>query len=764
MGAGKFELEYLTTAETYGESWGKINNNADKIGDGASGIADDETITGHWSSPDTQNVRTYGAVGNGSTDDMSAINDAISAANNGAVYFPSGTYRIASSPTIGTPCVFAKGATISVDVDQTVTFTGQIISGNYQIFDGDGVVSFSGNYLMEKVVPQWWGAVGDDSTDNAAALNKCSVAANTGGIEIVFPKGTYRFSTTVTFGVSSNIDMTNATMKYIGAADAAVSAIIVGDTTGVAYPSLKTYKNLNVWRVTLSDWSSESDIGLKLLNLDDCKVSLGQTFGFCVNIQMIGIPSSSASRGFRYNHIDLGLSRYAKIELELTNAADNGAYSSYCNENIFDGGNFSSTGTGQAGIDRYGVIIRANAGSTSKALNSNKFHGSCFELGSGAGDHERIGIRLEDGATQNIFDSVRHEGNDTLFVCEDDTFANKCYQSYGHVSFRDNSSYAGSNICKALKTDYSTEKTLLYKSGDLSEKCMWVNPTQVGLPAPLFYRRYNGSTYGYKSSYFDISSLGLGYATGTLLGVGLKIDTRSQKSFMLDWEANVDLSPFFVCYDSNGDFLDADAGTYWWTIDSAYGTNKQPYFVPSGKCYYFSASSGNRPFRVHDDVHYVDIIFGINSGKWLKSFGLYALGHAGIAQICEPYQIVGAWGECQGTAPPTKYWKNYKRGRVLHNAELAVGSPMAWGCVFSLDTTLTDGEPLGETSMLVGTSADVANADIVGVVLDDDSIDWTTVAAVPDGTHITLTDALTGAAGSGNAVYVFRWAAGAVMT
>jgi len=51
------------------------------------------------------NVKAYGAIGNGSTDDTSAIQSAINAATitGGVVYFPNGTYRITSSLTYTSP-------------------------------------------------------------------------------------------------------------------------------------------------------------------------------------------------------------------------------------------------------------------------------------------------------------------------------------------------------------------------------------------------------------------------------------------------------------------------------------------------------------------------------------------------------------------------------------------------------------------------------------------------------------------------------------
>jgi len=62
----------------------------------------------------------------------------------------------------------------------------------------------------------------------------------------------------------------------------------------------------------------------------------------------------------------------------------------------------------------------------------------------------------------------------------------------------------------------------------------------------------------------------------------------------------------------------------------------------------------------------------------------------------------------------------------------------------SLDTTI-------ECDSTTGMSA----SDYVGVVLDDDTIHWTTVASVTDGDTFELTSALTGAAAIDNAIYFY---------
>ncbi len=66
------------------------------------------------------NVKAYGAVGDGSTDDTTAINNAIAAlgANGGVVYFPPGTYKITSTIYLG------DGSAGGVSTQQMIRLVG----------------------------------------------------------------------------------------------------------------------------------------------------------------------------------------------------------------------------------------------------------------------------------------------------------------------------------------------------------------------------------------------------------------------------------------------------------------------------------------------------------------------------------------------------------------------------------------------------------------------------------------------------------------
>ncbi len=70
-------------------------------------------------------------------------------------------------------------------------------------------------------------------------------------------------------------------------------------------------------------------------------------------------------------------------------------------------------------------------------------------------------------------------------------------------------------------------------------------------------------------------------------------------------------------------------------------------------------------------------------------------------------------------------------------------------------TTLSADEASGQTVLSVTSSTDMTAADKCGVVLDDDTMQWTTIASVDSSTQITVDDALTGAAASGNKLYAY---------
>ena len=142
------------------------------------------------------NVKDYGAVGDGVTDDSAAVIAAEDAADEdgGILWFPPGTYKLSSNVPVSSnvTVLFVSGAKLSIDAGITFTINGTLAAGEYQIFSGDGTAAFAVS-SAPYVLLEWWGGVGDDSTDCHAAFELAVTAALVVG-EIFIPSGTYQVS------------------------------------------------------------------------------------------------------------------------------------------------------------------------------------------------------------------------------------------------------------------------------------------------------------------------------------------------------------------------------------------------------------------------------------------------------------------------------------------------------------------------------------------------------------------------------------------
>lgn len=154
------------------------------------------------------NVYDYGAIGNGIADDRAAFNSAITAMaalpNGGTVLVPEGSFKIGSNLTSTTAVQFVilKGGILKPSAGVTITLGGDLSAGVYQIFDPANGAIVLGRTSCRELIPQWWGALGDNSNDDQPAIQACFDAAfgpsgSAHGLtqtnaEVFIPAGKYR--------------------------------------------------------------------------------------------------------------------------------------------------------------------------------------------------------------------------------------------------------------------------------------------------------------------------------------------------------------------------------------------------------------------------------------------------------------------------------------------------------------------------------------------------------------------------------------------
>lgn len=141
----------------------------------------------------------FGAVADGSTDDRAAFNAANVAAGTGSIWVPKGTYRIGSDLTISRNIQFDEGAVLVPDAGVTVTINAWIQAGDWQIFDTSALNSLvTGGIRNHRLLPEWWGALGDNSNDDTVAIQACARAAYDAGMKgVQLLAKTYRVTNTI---------------------------------------------------------------------------------------------------------------------------------------------------------------------------------------------------------------------------------------------------------------------------------------------------------------------------------------------------------------------------------------------------------------------------------------------------------------------------------------------------------------------------------------------------------------------------------------
>lgn len=97
--------------------------------------------------------------------------------------------------------VVLKGGSFAISSGVTLTINGPFKAGLFQVISGSGTVTFLSNYFLEFARPEWWGAVGDDSTACATAIN----AALTACYSVKLATGRYRVNASLNLLTGSTL-------------------------------------------------------------------------------------------------------------------------------------------------------------------------------------------------------------------------------------------------------------------------------------------------------------------------------------------------------------------------------------------------------------------------------------------------------------------------------------------------------------------------------------------------------------------------------
>jgi hypothetical protein len=283
--------------------------------------------------------------------------------------------------------------TYDTDKKSIVLHDGSTIGG----FTGGGfkqggasVVRSVESRLRQTVSVKDFGAVGDGTTDDTAALQAAAnYAAGLTAPILIVDAGDYYITGAVYFQLPNY-----STIEFIGRIKANVtndSAVVIGsiDTSSAGNRFGYTVKGLKVRR-TAND-SAGSSIGIRLQSLVASYIDIRECSGFRDGVYCYGV---SPNGGFSYNELHLGLIHDNRTNLRLTATG-----SGYCNENNFYGGSYNHS-SGYPAVTTANLVIDHFV---TNELNSNRFFGPSFE------DNSTLAVAARINGFNNVIYNPRME-------------------------------------------------------------------------------------------------------------------------------------------------------------------------------------------------------------------------------------------------------------------------------------------------------------------------------------------------------------------
>jgi hypothetical protein len=532
-----------------------------------------------------------------------------------------------------------------------------------------------------------YGAVGDGVNDDTNAINKAIAFAATqvlkaeysyeyGAPTVYFPMVGAGYKTMSTIQVPLRVSLTmDSPIIYSGNKD--VAALVIGQA---GKPNFGLNLKLAVKRQPYSDWSNQNNIGMKLINLDTCKVEIPYATGFTIGIQAIG-----DGFGFVYNEVDLGFMSVNQYGLDLV-AANNG----WCNENLWINGNFPARSAYYPGKNRYGVILRRQGTSSKEMLDNNVFLKPSFELrydiaqqGNPAG--EAIPVVMEFGA-QNKFISCRNESNGPVFARMSGASGQNVFDAMNsEITVEELGTNPSSIITSRLTEMYKEKNALVYHTGSLMNKaCYYDGSTKVHI-AGVHLAQFNSGDILKAAAFATLGSDYIEFkpTAGTSGGAGIFVNTAKMKRFIVtkDTVAGYEGKISIVPYDAAGKIIMASTNlvrTMWMDylryIDNSsinFGGGAYTQSDPDPDDFYFAVGEQVKQVRI--------ILHASSTALRLKSFAVYTVD-IGLASAWIGYEEIIQGTNLAITTPTKGQWN---RGKLLYNDTPDPNGALGWICTTS---------------------------------------------------------------------------------
>jgi hypothetical protein len=155
------------------------------------------------------------------------------------------------------------------------------------------------------------------------------------------------------------------------------------------------------------------------------------------------------------------------------------------------------------------------------------------------------------------------------------------------------------------------------------------------------------------------------------------------------------------------------------------------------------------------------------NGSGANPFGLSSSnrrnGHGNLTMTSASLQTHGSLDNNNSStwesASPTSGIRS--KGDVVFNSAAGEGQTAGWVCVNRQDTTIRVQANAGDTNIAVASTAGMSAGDIIGITLDDGTIQWSTISSITDAQTLVTAAGITAgrSAPVGSMVYTYRFKA-----